>query len=134
MHIKEWNEEMRRAVERRHAQLVAEPVDSIRREVARVARGLPVYCDIGGCIVIQPSGEIVQYTLDTGTVTSVVDPRWARVGCASAAEEYPEFAALKPRRPFDAMTCPACHGVGVLTELNVRCGTCMGLGWSESGA
>jgi hypothetical protein len=133
MYIDPWDEGLRRAVENRRDELGAEcgPEYSIRQTAAKRTGGIPVYCDLGGCVAIQPSGAVVTYDLDTEGVGEVVDARWIRAACAWAADQFPEFAALRPRRSPGAFACAACSGSGKTTQLLLRCSTCLGLGWLE---
>jgi hypothetical protein len=133
MQIEQWDQDLRQAVENRLDQLLKERGEmyAIRQAAAQRAGGMPVYCDIGGCIVIKPSGMVVTYDLDKEEVKDVVDARWMRAACASAAEQYPEFRKLMPRPSPSAITCGVCGGSGTTTPLLVRCGRCLGLGWLE---
>jgi len=91
---------------------------------------LPVYSDMGGDILLTPSGDVV-FLDDEGVVTALPDapPDWALVARIAAAEKYPELAAIVPTRPDSAPNCPACGGAGRQLELRLRCGSCLGLGW-----
>jgi hypothetical protein len=97
------------------------------RKAAALTGGVPVYSDMGGTLVVEPTGEVLLFDHDTGTVKSPGEPKWTLAALAKAAERFPELAALAPVRPPDAGTCPACGGSGLI--LSIDCGTCMGLGW-----
>ena len=98
----------------------------IFREVARRTGGLPVYGDIGGCLVLAPDGQVIGYDLNDEAVAPVTDPSWIRVACITAAEKYPALAGLKP---VGDRLCDACAGTGRVLDGQARCGECNGGGW-----
>ena len=87
--------------------------------------GLPVYCDIGGCLVITPDGDILEYAFEGEIVTPVTDQQSMRLACAAAAEKYEMLATLMPK---DGRVCPSCSGTGRLGQTQMRCGVCAGIG------
>jgi hypothetical protein len=130
MYIPNWNDGLRTALTKRRDQLQKEP--SLWHEAATVADGLPVYCDIGGCLVIRADGRVVEFRSATGDVCEIEDLSWLRLAAASAADRYPELAEIRPKRPSKAVDCDVCMGVGLLRATSLRCKACMGLGWTDS--
>lgn len=100
-------------------------VSPLFAELARRTGHLPVYCDMGGAILLGRDGT---WYLSTDERTEVVfDERSIMLGRISAARHYGELAGLVPPRPHDALDCAACRGTGAL--FGTQCGTCLGLGW-----
>jgi hypothetical protein len=92
--------------------------------------GLPVYCDMGGCLVILPSGDVLEYQFEGEVVTPVLDRPSIRLACAAAAEKYQALADLMPT---DGATCATCNGTGRLGPMRLRCGVCDGTGLVANG-
>jgi hypothetical protein len=134
MHIPNWNDDLTLAVERRYAELSEETTRPIWWEAAQAAKGLPVYCDLGACLVIQPTGRVMTFDLDSRDVRELDDESWLLVACSAATERYPEFQAIVPLRPVAAIDCSACAGTGKDPKFGLRCGVCMGMGWVKAAA
>jgi hypothetical protein len=134
MHIPNWNDDLTLAVQRRCAELSAETTRPIWWEAAQAAKGLPVYCDLGACLVIQQTGRVMTFDLDSRSVRELDDESWLLVARAAAAERHPEFQAIKPLRPNAAIDCNACVGTGKDPQFGLRCGVCMGMGWVKVAA
>jgi hypothetical protein len=62
---------------------------------ARKTEGLPVYCDIGGCLAITRDGRILEYAAYDESVTEVTDPEWISRALDAAAAKFPELRPLK---------------------------------------
>ncbi len=92
---------------------------------ARRTGGLPVYADIGGCLLITPDGAVLEYAFEGESVTRVTDRSSIRLACAAAAEKHPELAELMPR---DGSRCRVCDGTGRAGPMQLRCGVCDGTG------
>lgn len=124
MPIEGWTDRHATAV-RALAEGVASTLDpsNPRGMVARSTRGLPVYCDIGGCLVITADGEILEYEFEGGGISRVTDRASVRLARAAAAQAHGSLADLMPT---DGVTCTACKGTGWLAKL--RCGMCDGTG------
>jgi hypothetical protein len=117
----------------------------IVRAAAISTGGLPVYCDLGGCLVLMPEGTIVGVDHDGSATINVNDTAWIRVARTAAADKYAPLSAL---RPSGDQRCEACGGTGSLYEGRIRCGVCGGSGrlssagttmpprkpWSKGGA
>jgi hypothetical protein len=110
--------------------MAEEPDSSVRKDAARATGGLPVYCDVDGCLVLLETEEVVRYEPDTGRVTAVTEERWRRAALVAAARRFPSLADLRPIRPTCAITCESCRGEGEILA-GVPCGVCMGTGWIE---
>lgn len=107
------------------------------RELAAAKHVLPLYCDIGGCLAIDASGQILCFDWNTPDVFRVEeDPLWRRLALFQGSRKHPEIQCLVPQRPSDAETCPLCGGTGTpkLPEpfRNVVC-RCGGIGWLPRG-
>ena len=129
MQIENWTEDLRSAVKRRLGELGASH-GSAFHDAAQATGGLPVYCDLGGCLTIAEDGTVQFFDLDSMTVRQVDSEieTWSRVACIAASERYPEFAAIRPARPTTAQDCGVCGGSGRINA-GIRCATCLGLGW-----
>jgi hypothetical protein len=106
----------------------AEEDDPELREAAAQTGGLPVYTDIGGVLVLMPTGTVVRYDPESAISTDEHSAGWKVLALTRAARKFPQLAALCPPRPDRAVTCAQCDGSGVL-QGNVDCGTCFGTGW-----
>jgi hypothetical protein len=108
--------------------LVSATLDGIQgpaRAAAVRTNGLPVYCDIGGCLVITQEGRVLEYAFEGEQVSDITDRPSVRLACAVAAEKYPALADL---RPTDGSFCKTCNGTGRLGPMQLRCGVCDGTG------
>ena len=105
-----------------------------------VRHGLvPVYSDWECAYALTPEGGLLYLEeAGWGAANPLTNLRHRFVAFAQAAEEYPEFAHLRPvRRPEDP-ECASCGGTGrvrlpdgvVLPNLMCECG---GLGWYPDG-
>lgn len=97
----------------------------LEREASLCTDGLPVYMDLGGCLLITPDGSVLEFAPETAAVSVVTDPSWIRVARTAAAERYEALAGLRPR---GETACPTCGGKGFFGSDPVRCGTCGGTG------
>ncbi len=134
--IPSWNHVLEGVIERLYQRIVHEPglVPDVYRDAALKASGVPVYCDMGGCLIITPKGDIVFCEHDTQRLSVVVEEKWRLVALVAASEKYGELHGLKPVKPSDARTCHACNGSGRILANGVRCGECWGTGWLPSTA
>ena len=124
-------------VERALQKYLAAPGDA-SREVHSAARRhgvLPLWSDMGGCLVLRPDGEILTFGWDTPgqleDVSSELDDRQlVHAARVHAASHFPDIDGLRPVKPHDAVVCPGCHGAGRLPDVpeNVVC-MCGGAGW-----
>jgi len=102
-------------------------VESTLRDVALATDALPVHIDMGGALVVTTEGAVLEYDFEADA-TSVAPENFRLAALAKAARRFPELQDLAPRRPENAVTCPACAGTGVILG-KMDCGTCMSLGW-----
>jgi hypothetical protein len=133
--IHAWNEELKAMADLAYRKLVEgqNSVTPALRDIAIRAKGLPVYCDMGGCLVITMDGLVMHYDSDTGVCIEVHDPKWITLALVACSEKYAELKALKPPKPDDSDVCMACNGTGkLLPNSRIRCGTCAGTGWVDS--
>jgi hypothetical protein len=106
--------------------------DDIYRKLAEQTNALPAYADIGGIILLYPSGDLVLYD-DCGMKPEPVNDRtWENIALISVADQYPQLADLRPVRPNDSPDCTACAGRGRVTRHELLCGVCGGTGWREA--
>src|SRR5207245_720042 len=111
-------------------------------ELARLARlheVLPLWTDMGGCIALQPSGQLVFFAWDDPEKVQPVgaagahDRRMVHAARAVGSRRFPSIAGLAPVRDSGARVCPSCGGSGKLVSVpdNIVC-ECGGLGWVPS--
>lgn len=126
MPIEGWDESYREVV-RGLAEIAASVAEGStpKSAAARRTGGLPVYCDIGGCLVITPAGDVLEYAFEGETVTPVTDRSSIRLARAAAADTHQIFASLMPT---DGTKCEICDGTGRFGSAQLRCGNCEGTG------
>jgi hypothetical protein len=130
-------DELRDAVEDLIGRL---PVAGIRmpEDLAALARRLevlPLTWDMGGCIALRPTGEIVAWLWDE---EDGLRPETSRLeqhrAMFQGAAKFDELKRFLPRRPVDATACPGRGGSGIVSgvaaalagQLVCQCG---GAGW-----
>jgi hypothetical protein len=117
-----------RELSRKIAASTDEGLSAMRDAAARTG-GLPVYCDLGGCLIITPEGTVVQLEYSFDTVSTVTDPSWLRAARVAAAKTHPELEGLQPG---GARICAACAGTGRIRQARgLRCGVCYGIGFVD---
>jgi hypothetical protein len=108
-----------------------EPDPTDVKRIARRHHALPLLLDMGGCIALRPSGELIGFLWDSPDELSVEsNTQMCHVARAVGTRRYPEISGLAPVRTPQSRTCPACKGTGsIRPDLpNVVC-SCGGLGW-----
>jgi len=120
--INDWTSATSSIVSRLYEQALVGPQPVA--QVAQRTKGLPVYLDMGGSLVLTPQGEVLEYVFETDTISSVTEPCSLRLAAVAAAQRYPELGVLRPPR---GERCTACHGSGTLHR--VRCAECDGDGY-----
>jgi hypothetical protein len=98
---------------------------------------VPFYDDLGGCILLSPSGEWVfvhsnQDWLSTVEYEREFSDDWKTSAIRAASRRHPELLELMPERPSGARVCELCDGAGVtdsLEDVHLGCGSCWGKGW-----
>jgi hypothetical protein len=108
-------------------------------ELARRLDVLPVMWDMGGCVAVRPTGEIVFWIWDEEAKISVDDtPLGRNRALFQGAAKYPNLQPFLPTRPVNAETCVDCKGTGNLSGLpeafpgQFVC-FCGGAGWLPAG-
>ena len=100
--------------------------------------GITLYADIGGAIILRPSGDFVCVDLAGGRIGEEVDEGWRTIALVAGALDHPVLRELLPKKPREANDCDQCDGTGRITlGLQERCalafcGQCKGLGWTDS--
>jgi len=115
------------AVRRLSAEAAADTSDPGTREVLKRTGGVPVYQDMGGVLIVTPSGQVLAYDPESGAVVEP-EPRWERLALVRAARRFPELEGLMPERPETSVECHACGGSGA--KMGLPCGVCFGTGWT----
>ena len=127
------------------AQTVRDLIGRVDGELGAMSRevgALPVYRDVGGCVMLRPDLSVVVCDWDSYE-TRVADSVLARRTRYRAGQMYPELESLLPDQPPGANACPKCGGTGenqaVLKDVPSRikrrlgaaamCAECAGLGW-----
>ena len=102
---------------------------------ASITSVLPLAVDMGGFFGIRLDAEVVGFIYDNlDSPIKIEDRRIFNSILYQGSKIYPELMPLVPVRPNDAITCPSCHGTGVISGLpdklkdKVVC-FCGGLGW-----
>ncbi|HEY7310957.1 MAG TPA: hypothetical protein VH643_16455 [Gemmataceae bacterium] len=128
-----WNELLEKSVERLYRRMISanSVTSTVFRDAALGASGLPVYCDISGCLVITPKGNIVCYNCETRQVGDIVEPGWMLIALVKASETYDELRELRPVKPHDAQACKSCNGTGKILSGKIWCKECWGTGWRK---
>ena len=114
---------------RRLAKAAQESDSSAIKEAAQATGSLPVHTDMGGALVVTPECDVVQYDFETGA-TRTPEESWRTLALVKAARKFPELRNLAPPKPTEAIDCPSCGGVGVVSG-NMDCGVCWGVGWTS---
>jgi hypothetical protein len=74
-----------------------------RRALAEQLHALPLYSDMGGCILLEPTGQLVlvhsnQSYFGPVEVTSEIEPRYfARIALERGATRFPALASMLER-------------------------------------
>lgn len=115
-------------IRRRLAEYLSNPAAEFQ-DLARRYDALPVYSDVGGTIFLTPSSKVLCLPTDSVDLQEEHSPEWRLVALVHAAEKFPELQPLLPVRPDNTPACAACSGCGSVAG-GLRCGACLGLGWS----
>ena len=105
------------------------------RALAGELRLLPAMLDMGGCLGLQPTGEVASFLWDEPRqLRPERDERIRNLAYHQAALKHPRLAPLVPSRPPDAVVCSCCGGSGRCNGLPDRLADsvvcyCGGLGW-----
>ena len=87
-------------------------------ELARRLGVLPLTWDMGGCMALRPTGEVVAWIWDEEAEISIQDTALDRNRALfQGAAKYPALVPFLPSRPLDATTCGYCNGSGKLSGL-----------------
>src|SRR5262245_25367448 len=87
-------------------------------ELARRLDVLPLTWDMGGCMALRPTGEIVAWMWDEEENVSLREASLDRNRALfQGAAKYPALVPFLPSRPSDATTCPHCKGSGKVSGL-----------------
>ena len=99
------------------------------REIATKSNSLPVYSDVVGDLFITPDGDVLIADGNDRQLSVELRHEWRMLAFVYASRRYPELASLLPLRPVGTLACELCAGRGFVTEHEVLCGKCSGLGW-----
>jgi hypothetical protein len=96
---------------------------------------LPLTWDMGGCVALRPSGELVSWVWDEeDRISANCSSLTQHAAMFLGAAKFSELLPFVPGRPVNAKVCTACDGTGTVSGLPVefacqiacRCG---GSGW-----
>jgi hypothetical protein len=106
------------------------------RTIAGRLQALPVYCDMGGCYCIRPSGEVVSFAWETPHAVQVeTNPLIRNLALCQGSKKYATLRKFIPARPSNASDCPDCEGKGELPAPVSNCVCrCGGFGWIPADA
>src|SRR5262245_45579543 len=129
--IRNWNKCLALVVEKQLKELLEKRNEkyTFLVEAARATGGLPVYCDMGGCLTITTERQIVAYDFETQVIEAVIDEKSQRLALITAGENYKELESLLPSKPPGAKKCTECDGTGLVFYGKIRCAACCGAGW-----
>jgi hypothetical protein len=102
--------------------------DDIRLAIAKT-RGVPVYQDLGGILLVCPDRRVVQYDTESGELLQI-EGNWKKAALVRAGKLFPELQALSPNPPEGSEPCQVCGGSGRVRE-RMQCGVCFGAGWTS---
>jgi len=111
--------EHRRAVRALISQAVADG-----DQVAASHRGLPVYADLGGQLLLREDLSVLVVPDDGASEEAAVHD--TVLALVLASERFPTLAAIRPVVDDSDPVCDLCGGRGHVGP--VRCGRCCGLG------
>jgi hypothetical protein len=103
--------------------------------LARRLGVLPLTWDMGGCMALRPSGEIVAWVWhEEDHLRTENSPLEQHRAIFQGAAKFIELKPFLPHRPLDAGPCPTCGGSGIVSgvpaafaeQLVCLCG---GSGW-----
>lgn len=98
-------------------------------------RYLPLYVGWIAVIGLRADGSFVRVNADGRDPSPPIDERdpfWTRMALFRFVRDQPQFAALVPVRPNNAVDCDQCGATGVLGTGAVVC-SCGGSGWLVPG-
>lgn len=128
-----WSHEFATLVGKYRDRILASdiPAGTFPKKEATKTGALPVHGSIGGSYLIDEHGRVLELNDSTNAISEVVDDKQVLLALVAAAEQYPEFKKLLPKRDSAARDCDECNGEGflVLANVRLRCGKCLGLGW-----
>ena len=93
------NQSIAAAITRLSRDAASSDAPDLAGEAARATGGLPVQCDMGGALVLLPSGDVVHYDPERKTFAGVTDARWRMAAIVKASRRHAELADLLPTRP-----------------------------------
>jgi hypothetical protein len=83
------------------------------RSLAKKLQVLPVHLDMGGCLALQPDGNVVSFLWDEPDhIRTEPDERIRNMAYFQGSHKFPGLAVLVPTRPPSAETCSDCGGTG----------------------
>lgn len=129
MKIEPWSNQLTEAVHSLY-QAQIEGGHPLWQKVALKTRGLTVYCDMGGCLAITPSGEVLAVHHDQDKVWTVNAGFWVRVARVEASKKHEELSCLGHNLP-SMKDCMICGGTGYLADRS-GCTECEGSGFVEA--
>jgi hypothetical protein len=118
---------MSKAIERLALEAMQSAESAVAREAARRTGGLPVHSDMGGVVVLLPTGAVLIFDPEAEAVTGA-NKNWSTLALVRAAKQFAELRELAPKRPVDAADCEQCCGAGLVLG-TIDCGQCFGTGW-----
>jgi hypothetical protein len=104
-------------------------------ELAERHQVLPLVMDWNGFLALSEKGLVLNIQYEAPDIARVEsDPHLRTSALALGARRYPGLEPLIPKRPIDAIVCPACGGSGfpvLPNEAGIRGVICLcsGLGW-----
>ena len=106
-----------------------------KRDLAARHGALPVYADMGGCVLLRPDGSFLAIEWEAADVVLPVSDPWKVCALVFGSKKYPALRCMLPDRPPTAADCEVCKGTGrPFSDIEaVMCGRCLGLGWAPDG-
>jgi hypothetical protein len=118
------------------------PSDCLDAEEYRLARefhALPLGMGLWAYDFLTPDGELISADFEMADIQRYCSTASFIRSVVSAAGRYPQLKAFIPKRPEDAIVCPACQGTKLWGRLGGTnkpgpCVFCAGLGWTVGDA
>lgn len=98
--------------------------DAEEVQAAIASRALPIYRDMGGCVLLRPDGVLLEHAWEDVESRPLTHPTVRTAALLAAGRRFPALSGLRPS-PVGSL-CAACSGTGRVEGL--VCSACGGTG------